>query len=203
MNKEIERKYAISYLPPNLKIEKVINIEQAFIYKDINTIIRIRKIEKIYDEKEKNDIEYIYTVKTKGDMQYTNDYNIGKKYEIESNIEKQVYEELLKNKISNIIEKTRIVSPIDNKLKAEIDIYYKYLEGLLTLEIEFPNEDKAKTFIKPNWIGEELGYKELSNRKLAEMTREKFETKVRKEFIENNKKIINELRLKKELKNIK
>ena len=136
-------------------------------------------------------------------MQYANDYNIGKKYEIESNIEKQVYEELLKNKISNIIEKTRIVSPIDNKLKAEIDIYYKNLEGLLTLEMEFPNEDKAKTFIKPNWIGEELGYKELSNRKLAEMTREKFETKVRKEFIENNKKIINELRLKKELKNIK
>ncbi len=136
-------------------------------------------------------------------MQYANDYNIGKKYEIESNIEKQVYEELLKNKISNIIEKTRIVSPIDNKLKAEIDIYYKNLEGLLTLEMEFPNEDKAKTFIKPNWIGEELGYKELSNRKLAEMTREKFETKVRKEFIGNNKKIINELRLKKELKNIK
>ena len=203
MNKEIERKYAISYLPQNLKIEEVINIEQAFIYKDINTIIRIRKIEKIYDEKEKNDIEYIYTVKTKGDMQYTNDYNIGKKYEIESNIEKQVYEELLKNKISNIIEKTRIVSPIDNKLKAEIDIYYKYLEGLLTLEIEFPNEDKAKNFIKANWIVEELGYKELSNRKLAEMTREKFETKVRKEFIENNKKVINELRLKKELKNIK
>ncbi len=52
MNKEIERKYAISYLPKNLKIEKVINIEQAFIYKDINTIIRIRKIQKIYSEKQ-------------------------------------------------------------------------------------------------------------------------------------------------------
>lgn len=203
MNKEIERKYAVSYLPEDLKIEKVINIEQAFIYRDINTIIRIRKIKNIFDKAEENNVEYIYTVKTKGDIQYNDNYNVGKKYEIECNIEKEQYEKLLKNKISNIIEKTRIVCPIENQLKAEIDIYHNYLKGLLTVEVEFPNEEIAKSFVKPNWIGEELGYKELSNRKLAEMTREKFQTKVTNEFMENNKMIIKELLLNDKLKNIK
>ncbi len=61
MNKEIERKYAVKYLPKDLKVEKVEEIEQAYLYEDVNTNIRIRKIQI------KEAIHYIYTVKTKGD----------------------------------------------------------------------------------------------------------------------------------------
>ena len=75
-------------------------------------------------------------------------------------------------------------------MKVEIDIYYGYLDGLLTAEIEFPNEEMAKKFNKPKWLGEELGYKELSNRKLSEMTKEEWQSKVTKEFIDNNKIVI-------------
>jgi CYTH domain-containing protein len=188
MNKEIERKYAIKYLPDDIKIESIKEIEQAFIYRDKNTIIRIRKIEA--RTKQSKNIDYIYTVKTKGDIQYDSDYSIGQKYEIESNISEKEYNELIKRKISNIIHKTRVVVPIEEKLKVEIDIYYDYLDGLLTAEIEFPSEEMAKEYQKTDWLGEELGYKKLSNRKLAEMTKEEFSSKVSKDFMENNKKII-------------
>lgn len=61
MNKEIERKYAIKSLPEDIKIEKVEEIEQVFLYADANTHIRIRKMQV------KDKIQYIYTVKTRGD----------------------------------------------------------------------------------------------------------------------------------------
>ncbi len=192
MNKEIERKYAVKEFPSNLKISKIFKIDQAFIYKDINTIIRIRKVT---DKKEKT-TRYIYTIKTKGDIEYNNTYDIVKKYEIENDISKEEYEELMQRKISNIINKTRIDIPIEDNLKVEIDIYYDYLEGLLTAEIEFPSEEMAKSYQKPSWLGEELGYKQLSNRKLAEMTKEEFKSKVSEEFINKNKKIINQLEAK-------
>ncbi len=191
MKQEIERKYGVKNLPNNLKIESIVNIEQGFIYRDFNTHIRIRKIEKTYPE---NHTNYIYTLKTKGDIEYNNNYDIGRKYEIENEISKEEYKELIKNKISNTIQKARIVIPIENNLKVEMDVYYDYLEGFLTAEVEFENEEQANNFIKPQWFGEEIGYKELSNGKLAEMTREEWQGKVTKEVIENNRKIIKELK---------
>lgn len=192
MNKEIERKYAVKSIPDDIEFEKMENIEQVFIYRDENTIIRIRKIEsKIKDGKKS--LDYIYTVKTKGDIQYDDSYNIGKKYEIESNITKEYYEELLPKKISNKITKTRLVVPIQNKLKVEIDIYYDYLDGLLTAEVEFPNEEEANKFDKTNWLGKEIGYKELSNRQLAEMDEKVSRSKISEEFMNNNKIVISKL----------
>ncbi len=191
MNKEIERKFAVKYLPKDLKIENVVYIKQAFIYKDKLTLIRIRDIKEIYPE---NKQIYIYTLKTKGDIEYNNNYDIAEKYEIENQISQELFEKLLKNKISNIIEKTRIKIPIENDLKVEMDIYYNYLDGLLTAEIEFPNQKEANNFQKPDWLGEELGYKKLSNRKLAEMTKDEWQSEVTKEFIENNNIIIKQLK---------
>ncbi len=188
MNKEIERKYAIKYVPEKIKIEAVKKIEQVFIYHDGNTLIRLRKIE------EKQATNYIYTVKTKGDIENDSSYKLGQKYEIESNITKQYYEQLLPRKISNKITKTRLVVPIPNNLKVEIDIYYDYLEGLLTAEVEFPSEKEAKEFDKPDWLGEEIGYQEFSNRQLAEMNQEQFKSKVSKEWIKQNKVIIEKLK---------
>lgn len=189
MNKEIERKFAVKYLPKDLKIESIVYIKQAFIYRDKLTHIRIRNIKEIYPE---NKHTYIYTVKTKGDIKDTS--NIGNRYEIENEIDKELFDKLIKNKISNIIEKTRIKIPIGNNLKSEMDIYYDYLEGLLTIEVEFPTEELANNFQKPDWFGEELGYKTLSNGKLSQMTKEEWQEKVTKEFIENNKIIINQFK---------
>ena len=84
MKKEIERKYAIKYLPENIKIEQIKEIQQAFLYEDRNTSVRIRKIQI------EQGISYIYTVKTNGDIQNNNQVNA--KYEIESNITKEYYQ---------------------------------------------------------------------------------------------------------------
>ena len=190
MNKEIEKKYAIKKLPDNIEIIKIQDIQQTFLYRDINTHIRIRKLT---NRKDKT-TQYVYTVKTKGDIQYNNDWNIARKYEIENCISKEEYEELIQKRITNIISKTRINVPIENGFIVEIDIYYDYLEGLITAEIEFSDEETAKLFKKPDWLGEELGYKNLSNGKLAQMNREQFLDKVTDEFMENNKIIIEKLK---------
>ena len=189
MKQEIERKYAVNYLPKDLKIADIIDIEQAFIYKDAKTVIRIRKIQ----NKKSNSIEYIYTVKTKGDIQHQKDANIASTYEIESYIQEEEFNKLIKNKISSIIRKTRMVIPIGDNLNVEMDIYKDYLQDLITAEVEFPNEDIAKNFQKLDWLGEEMQYKELSNWKLSNMTKEEWMKKVTKESLENNRKIILDL----------
>ncbi len=86
-----------------------------------------------------------------------------------------------------------MVVSIQNNLKVEIDIYYDYLQGFLTAEVEFPSEEEAKQFIKPDWLGEEIGYQELSNRKLAHMDEKLFKSKVSEEMLVHNKKIIEKL----------
>ena len=187
MGKEIERKYTIKYLPENIKIEKIIQIVQDLIYRDEITTIRLRKA--IINKEE---IKYIYTIKQKPEQL---DEMLAQRFEKERYITKEQYEKLVKNKITNTIEKTRINIPIVGKLKAEVDIYYGYLDGLLTLEVEFENEEQAKNFKKPEWFGEELSYKEFSNTKLSKMTKEEFLSKFTKETIENNKKIINKLNI--------
>lgn len=186
MKQEIERKYAVNYLPKNLKITDIIEIEQAFIYQDAKTVIRIRKIQ----NKKTKRIEYIYTVKTEGDIQQYKDSIVAKAYEIESYIQKEDYDKLIKNKIGSIIKKTRMVIPIENNLNVEMDIYKDYLQDFITAEVEFPNENIANTFQKPEWLGEEMQYKELSNWRLSNMTKEEWMKKVTKESLENNRKII-------------
>lgn len=189
MHKEIERKYAINYFPEDMKIKSVVYIEQSSIYRDFNTMIRIRKIQ----DELNNNTYYVYTLKTKGEA-LDKSQSIAEKYEIENYITQAEYEELLKTKIGNTIKKTRIIVPIENNLKVEIDVFYDYLENHLTAEIEFENVEAAKSFKKPDWLGEELGYKELSNGKLSRMNRKEFESKVSKEFLDNNKKLIHQLK---------
>jgi len=186
MKQEIERKYAVNYLPEDLKIADIFNIEQAFIYKDAKTVIRIRRIQ----NKKTNTIEYIYTVKTKGDIAYHKDSTVANTYEIENCIQEEEFNELIKNKIGSIIRKTRMVIPIENNLKVEMDIYKDYLQDLITAEVEFPNEDIANTFQKPEWLGEKMKYKELSNWRLSNMTKEEWMKRITKESLENNRKII-------------
>lgn len=189
MKQEIERKYTIKQFPEELKINKILEIEQVYLYRDNFTNLRVRKIIK----PKEGTRQFIYTVKTKGDIEYTNNNPIARKYEIENEITEEEYNKLKKTKISNVIKKTRLIIPIEQELKVEIDIYYEYLEGLLIAEVEFPNLEMANTFKKPNWLGEELGYKEFSNRRLAEMTKEEFLSKVTEEFMNTNKKVIEQI----------
>ena len=190
MNKEIEKKYSIKDIPNDVKIIKIQDIQQSFIYRDTKSHIRLRKLE---DRKSKA-TQYIYTVKTKGDISDNDDYNIARLYEIETYISKDEYEDLIEKRIGNMINKTRINVPISDGFVVEIDIYYDNLDGLVTAEIEFPDVETARLFTKPDWLGEELGNKSFSNGRLSLMNREQFMNDVTDEFMENNKIIIEKLK---------
>lgn len=166
MAKEIENKYALKYFPENLPIEEQKELEQAYIYCDKFTTIRIRK----ENSSNKENIKYIYTIKEKIAKEKNTETNV--KEEIEHELTKEEYEKLLSKKISNKIEKTRYVIKISNTLKAEIDIYKGVLEGIRNVEVEFKTEEEALEFQKPEWFGKILKGKEFSNRKLAELNKE-------------------------------
>ena len=178
MNKEIELKCEISDIPQLKEMEdiEIYKISQNYLYQDKFSSIRVRSI---FNPK-CNKTEYVYTVKTKGNIQ--DNYSL---YEIESNITEQEYEQM--QELSNyVIEKYRIKIPLNNKLMAELDLYNGKLEGLLTVEVEFPNKEELKKFSKPNWFGENLDKKIFSNANLSKMTREQFLNMIDRESYEKN-----------------
>lgn len=68
----------------------------------------------------------------------------------------------------NMIEKTRVFVPVEQGYTAELDIYHGFLEGLLTVEVEFPSEQAAEEFIPPIWFGEDVtSDKRFKNKSLA------------------------------------
>lgn len=42
------------------------------------------------------------------------------------------------------------------ELEIELDVYAGELDGLLTAEVEFPDEETAVAFEAPEWFGEEV-----------------------------------------------
>ena len=64
--------------------------------------------------------------------------------------------------------KTRYLIPLDGGLTAEVDVYEGTLDGLLTAEVEFPDEAAAHAFAAPQWMGEDVtGDKRYANQRLA------------------------------------
>ena len=85
MAKEIENKYALKYFPENLPVEEQKELEQAYIYCDKFTTIRIRK----ENSSNKENIKYIYTIKEK----------IAKEKNTETNVKEEIEHELTKEAI--------------------------------------------------------------------------------------------------------
>lgn len=180
MDKEIEKKFNIINVPNLKKCEdiKVYKITQQYLYQDKFSAIRKRKIIDNYNKKSR----YVYTVKTKGKIENKNSM-----YEIETNITEQEYNEIPDT--NNIIEKIRIAMPINSNLTAELDIYYGKLEGFITVEVEFKDENEMKEFVKPEWFGKELDKNTFSNASLSIISREEFLNLISKKELEENLKI--------------
>ena len=71
-------------------------------------------------------------------------------------LDKDSYEHL-KGKIDNHpVEKTRYVIPLENGLRAELDVFHGRLEGLIFAEVEFPDKEASEHFEKPDWFGEDV-----------------------------------------------
>lgn len=60
------------------------------------------------------------------------------------------------------LTKTRHFVPLEGGLTAEIDAYHGPLEGLLTVEVEFPDEATRDRFTPPDWFGRDISQDEWS-----------------------------------------
>ena len=145
---EIERKF---YIRDSKMIEDLKDkykdtkktIEQDYIYSDIFTAIRKRKIKK------GDTIKYVYTIKTgrKG-------YSVN---EIEQEITENQYNKLVKDKNRNTIIKDRYLIPYINRLIIELDVFHGVYEGIVFAEIEFESEEQAVNADIPEWFDIEIG----------------------------------------------
>ena len=134
---EIERKYLIRKLPDQLEQYTCHLIEQAYLCTD--PVVRIRR----------QDEEYILTYKGKG-LMVREEYNLP--------LTESGYAHLLTKADGNVITKKRYLIPLSSDLKAELDIFEGMFQGLMLVEVEFPDESAAGVFNPPEWFGEEVTY---------------------------------------------
>lgn len=135
INYEIERKFLIKSLPENLENFTHYEIRQGYISTD--PTIRLRQ----------QDNTYILTVKSAGLM---------KKQEYELELTKEQFNKLWQKTEGNTIEKTRYIIPLNNNLKAELDIYKGFLSGFMNVEVEFLSTKEAILFDVPLWFSQEV-----------------------------------------------
>ena len=181
--KEIERKYTINYLPKN--ITKIIRITQKHIYRDPICSIRVRKSLNTVT----NEAIYTHTIKIK-----EKEKEKFSTIELEENISQEQYEGSNPFKGSQIIEKYRLIIPLENGLKAEVDIFEKKLKGLIIAEVEFESIEQAENFKMPSWFEKEVPHKEFSNRKISTKTRREVLELIGKKQLAINEKILKEFR---------
>ena len=130
---EIERKFLIKNLP-DLSAYDYVDIEQGYL--STSPVVRIRK---------KND-KYILTYKGSGLMA---------REEIEAALTKEAYEHLAEKIDGHLITKRRYLIPF-NPYTIELDIFSGHMDGLVMAEVEFPTEDAAKSFVPPEWFGDDV-----------------------------------------------
>ena len=158
MAKEIERKFLLTKVP--LKTDGPGDlIAQGYLSVE-NEEIRIRS--KIVCPKEKDDksSKFFLTCKGSGDLS---------REEWETEIPKWVFDALWKKTEGRVISKIRCTMTLPGGLKAEIDDYFQKLNGLVTLEVEFPDEETANKFTLPEEIeGRDVTFdKRYKNKNLA------------------------------------
>jgi adenylate cyclase len=147
---EIERKYLLEKRPPGLDAHESRRLEQGYLaIDDAGAEVRLRR----------KDDETLMTVKT----------GIGLvRGEEEFAIDAELFDRLWRLTDGRQVVKTRYLVPLGDGLTAEVDDYEGDLAGLLTAEVEFPDEAAAHAFAAPAWMGEDVtGDKRYANRTLA------------------------------------
>jgi CYTH domain-containing protein len=147
---EVERKFVLAAAPDGLRDHPAKAIAQGYLAIDpAGAEVRVRR----------KDAETLMTVKTGTGLV---------RGEEEFAIEPERFERLWAMTEGRQVSKTRYLVPLDGGLTAEIDLYDGALEGLVTAEIEFPDEASALAYEAPAWLGEDVtGDGRYNNRTLA------------------------------------
>ena len=132
---EIERKFLINQLPEDLEKYEQHEIAQGYLC--TSPVVRIRR---------SNDDFYL-TYKGKG-MMVREEYNLP--------LTKEAYLHLREKIDGRLIEKTRYLIPLTDKLTAELDVFHGDLAPLTLVEVEFESVEEANAFTVPEWFGEDV-----------------------------------------------
>ena len=78
--------------------------------------------------------------------------------EYEFPLSAEEYDSLLQDAKGTVIRKTRYTVPLENGLTEELDVFSGALEGLVFLEIEFPDTESALAYPDPSWVKADVTY---------------------------------------------
>jgi len=145
---EIERKYLVRSLPENIEQYPHFEIEQAYLC--TSPTLRIRRMGD----------SYILTVKERIITQSSAIHNREEEFALSAD----AFQRLMSKCDSGRVAKTRYRIDLqqntnDNQytgLTAELDIFHNRHQGLILVEVEFPNSEAANNFIPPEWFGEDV-----------------------------------------------
>jgi adenylate cyclase len=148
-HREIERKFLIRKLPQDLASHPHTEISQGYLVSlDDGLQVRLRK----------NGDKYSLTFKRGVG-------NVREEREIELTAEQ--FGALWPATDGKRLEKTRYEIPFGDRV-VEIDVYHGRHEGMVVAEVEFDDEEAAKNFQPPDWLGDDVtGDPRYSNQLLA------------------------------------
>ncbi|MBE2317522.1 CYTH domain-containing protein [Solirubrobacter sp. CPCC 204708] len=148
---EIERKFVLEAPPDGLASHDSQHFEQGYLAIDpAGAEVRVRR---------KDGTVSVMTVKTGMGLV---------RGEEEWEIEPAHFDALWPLTGDRRVVKTRYFVPLDGDLVAEVDVYEGELDGLVTAEVEFPDEATALAFEAPAWMGRDVTEdKRYGNRVLA------------------------------------
>jgi|ERR671930_1885428 CYTH domain-containing protein len=130
---EIERKFLVEQLPPELEDAPARRIDQGYLALDEGAEVRLRR----------HGDELSLTVKGAGGLS---------RVEEAFDLDERQFQSLWPLTEGRRVEKTRHEVPGG----IEVDVYEADLAGLVVAEVEFPSEDESAAFEPPTWFGEEV-----------------------------------------------
>ena len=147
---EIERKFLVAELPPDLADHPGQRIEQGYLAIASDGVeVRVRR----------RAGQATLTVKS-GPAQVRTEEEVA--------LDERRFDALWRLTAGRRVSKTRHEIPLPDGALAELDVYDGDLDGLLIVEIEFGSLEASERFVPPPWVGAELtGDKRYANQSLA------------------------------------
>ena len=151
---EIERKFLLSGVPPTMRFARREAIRQGYLALDGDTEVRLR----ITPD------GAVLTIKSgRGGVR------VEEEIVLQTPQAEALWELTEGRRVQKARRKVRLAGPADGpELIAEVDEYSGALDGLVVVEVEFPDETTSRGFEPPAWFGRELtDDRRYANRSLA------------------------------------
>ncbi len=139
---EIERKFRLGGVPPTMRFARRVPIRQGYLALDGDTEVRLRITPK----------GAVMTIKSgRGGVR------VEEEIPLQTRQAEALWELTEGRRVQKSRRRVRLAGPAEGpELTAEVDEYSGALDGLVVVEVEFPDEETARGFEPPAWFGREL-----------------------------------------------